>query len=57
MYARVRKTKPLKSNGLRESGQEKHVYGHRNNKLASNHGQRQYIFNGRGEIIKTIYHS
>lgn len=50
MYARVRKT------GMRESGYEKHVQGHRNNKLAFNHGQRQFIFNGRGEVVKTIYH-
>lgn len=57
MYARVRKIKPVKPNGLRESGYEKGVQGHRNNRLASNHGQRQFIFNGRGEIIKTIYHS
>ena len=30
--------------------------GKRNNKLFHNHGQRQYIYNERGEVKKIIYH-
>lgn len=53
MYVRVRKPKRFESRY--EKGKE--FCGHHNNKLARNNGQRQYITNGRGEVIKIIYHN
>lgn len=52
MYAQVRN--PKRSESRYQRGETN--CGHHNNKLARNNGQRQYIMNNKGELVKVIYH-